>query len=330
MSYSFNEICDKLNQYIDSGNTKSESEYERLFDEISQMITKENVNLLSDNYTSNDSLLRFIFYRNFVNQRKVNLAKFLVSRGADINHDCSTNHSLGYFSRIPLCWYIYDINYEKDIVDFELFKMLFNKNTVWDNDTWDTPNKHIINQIQYCEFIENKLDWFYEIHTQGNCPMSVFEKYLSNDNYNKFVKYIDEKSKEKPQETPNEQSQETPNEQSQETPSDYKTQKKNFRSMIEYNKVRLEHHQNMLENTQKKIANLEKELSDQREYEKIFKDTINSNEENISKYTIELEELEKKKKESLKEEIRSEMEEKIRSEMDVDTLMALLAKKISK
>ena len=87
----FTEIRNKIINFIETGDG---------FDELTQMITSYNVYLVND---INTSLLMDVFGREITTKNHIKVAKMLIEKGANINHEnqCYNNAVL---------WYCYNCN----------------------------------------------------------------------------------------------------------------------------------------------------------------------------------------------------------------------------
>ena len=173
--YTFKEIWDKFEEYFDASDENSET----ILSEIKNIITPNNVNLING---SNDTLLKWIFWYDITNNRRINLAKMLIKeKGADVNLSIGDS---------PLRWYLYNIyNVNETVFDYELIKLLYNKDTEWN---FNNNGKEIIYCIINCNRIENKNKLFYEFYKDGNLSLILFQNYLSSEKYNSFIEYINQ------------------------------------------------------------------------------------------------------------------------------------------
>ena len=167
----FNDIWNKIDYFIKTGDG---------FDELTQMITSDNVNLINE---YNTSLLLYVFCNGITTKNHIKVAKMLIEKGANINYKIDKHHT-------AVLWYCYNCQFEETERDLELFKSLINKET---DLKLIYHNKNIIQFINLNDYITNKNEWFYAIYTKCKTEMNIFKEYLSEENYNEFEQFVKEK-----------------------------------------------------------------------------------------------------------------------------------------
>ena len=294
---SFDEIINKFDDYINNKIT---------FDEVEQLITSDNVNLVNDN---NTSFLMNIFCYYYIKEKHIKIAKMIIQKGANINHNNNQGHN-------ALLWYICELNNSDTIIDFDLFKMLFNQKTDFTLHYFD---KNVIQYISKCTRIETPMKWYYALYKCG-CPIDLFKNSLSELHFLRLKEFIVDKQNETPEiETVSLNENETP-----EIESTKETQE------IESTKETPEIEEKLEELINKKMSELNKQKklqTDIENHKNIIEDLsiqLKKSENCVEELYKEIDELNEK----IKQEERKEFLDKVEKELSINDLFNIIKNKI--
>lgn len=173
----FNEIWKKCEDYFNQFCADYSYNGNKMFDEISNMITSENVNI-TDN--DDDTLLMNVLNFTKINSKTFRVAKMLIEKGDNINH-------LNDYNPTPFINYIYQIYKFNAYFSVSLFVMLFNKDT---NFNLTINDYNCIELIEKTDCIINKLFCYNALYNKG-CPLELFEKSLPKERFEEFKNQIE-------------------------------------------------------------------------------------------------------------------------------------------